>query len=176
MKHMKRQTPPVGFTLVELLLALSLMAILMASVAAAMHASFQSYSENDDYADITQSARSIMTKMGHEIRSCEDVAGTATKLVLLPINDGSGLQQIQYEIVGGTLFYRKVVNGVTTAYPLLDGTDQVKANSLTVTTVNGLDSGGQACVVDVSVKLVLTINNKTLSVTASGCPRRNQVY
>jgi len=165
-----------GFTIIELLMATAIMAGLLTSVALAMHASLKSCSENDRMAAVTQSARSIMSKMSHEIRACEDISGTSTKLILLPVDNGTGLTQIQYEITNGSLFYRKVVNGVTTSYPLLDGSDRVKVTSFAVTTVSGKDAAGTTCTVNVTVKLVLNIDSQTLSVTASGCPRRNQTY
>ena len=75
-----------GFTLVELLLALALMGILLASVAAAFHASIQSYEVNTTIADATQAARSIMDRLARDVRQAHSV--TATTSSVTP-SDGS---------------------------------------------------------------------------------------
>ena len=60
---MKRQPHRHGFSLVELLLAMAILAMLLASVGAAIHASMHSYVINDRISSLTQASRIIMARL-----------------------------------------------------------------------------------------------------------------
>ncbi|KKK55264.1 hypothetical protein LCGC14_3076330, partial [marine sediment metagenome] len=49
-----------GLTLAEMLMAVTIMAMLMAAVAGAMQTCFQSYTENQRISDMTQTGRAIL--------------------------------------------------------------------------------------------------------------------
>lgn len=166
-----------GFGLVEVLLSLALMAALLTAVAFAMQASFQSYNANDEAAALTQTARFTMLQMTRDMRTAEDISAVGTtKLVIVPAANGNGLQEVQYELTGGVLYYRQKVNGVTTSYVLLGSDDRVKVSGFAVTLLSGTDWQSTACTKTAQVKLDLQIRGQTLSLTASGSPRRNQLY
>lgn len=165
-----------AFTLFEALIALSITAMLLASVATVFNASLTSYRENDTLAEVTQTARVTLDRIMRDVRRADDVNYTATQITIFPVSDGSGLQQIQYDYVGGTVWYRKTVNGATTSYPVLTGTDTVAVVLLSVTGQAGKDYNNVNCTKAVTLRLDLKSKNQTLSLTASGSPRRNQVY
>jgi prepilin-type N-terminal cleavage/methylation domain-containing protein len=167
-----------GFTLVEILLSIALLGMLLTAVAAAMHASFQSYDQNDKLASVTQVARSILDRMTREIRTAIDIDpnSTSTRLGIQPPAD-SGVQRIEYEYTGGALYYRRTIGGVTTSQALLSPTDDVRVTSfLVLSRETGQDWQGYTCTKNVKIRLDLLVDSQALSLTASGVLRRNQVY
>ncbi len=162
-----------GFTLVEALLSLALLATLLASVAVAVHASLQSYTANDRIASITQASRVILSRMMSEVRSAANVNSSATQLTITPPDDGSGLQQIQYEYTGGQLHYRRTVNGVQSDHVLLgDGADGIVISAFSIVR----EDSNEGIPLSVKARLVLTKGTASFGVTASAAIRRNQEY
>ena len=175
-RRRQRQRQKTAFSLVELLISVALLAILLAAVAAAMHASFQSYSENDKVAAATQTARFLLGRMANEIRTAEDVQTTATRLDILPADDGSGLQLVQYEYLDGKLYYRQTVNGTTEGYILLDSDEDVTLAAFAATAETGTDWQGLSCTKSVTLRITFAVGGRTFSLSASADPRRNQLY
>ena len=165
-----------AFTLIEMLLAIALLAALLAAVAAGVHASFHSYAENEDIAAATQSARAILIRLTTEVRTAAAVDSTDTQLTIIPPDDGSGLQQVQYEFTGGTLYYRRTANGNTTSHVLLGPGDEAVVTTFHVLREVGLDWQGVPCTKSVTVRLELHADNAPLAMTVSACPRRNQDF
>jgi prepilin-type N-terminal cleavage/methylation domain-containing protein len=165
-----------GFSVVEVLIAVALMAVLITSVAAAVHAALQSYRENELITSMTQSARSILTRMMRDVRTADEVDSTSASLSILPPDDGSGVTLIRYELAGGTLFYRRTVGSTTTSEVLLAPEDQVSVDSFIVTRQTGLRD---TLIYTQSVTAQITFTagaGRTFTVTASADPRRNQEY
>jgi prepilin-type N-terminal cleavage/methylation domain-containing protein len=165
-----------GFTVVELLLALVILAILLTSAALAIHASMQSYTENDKIAAATQTGRSVLERITREVRTAAAVNSEtpASELQLIPPADGSGLQEIRYEHAGDTLYYHRTVNGTTTTYVLIGGQDDdVKVHSFSVTVD---EWEGRDCTKNVTVWLEVEVDDHRLALRASASPRRNQLY
>ena len=166
-----RLTP--AFTLVEVLLTLTILAMLLASVAVAVHASLQSYTANESIASVTQASRVILSRMMREIRTAGDVDSTDTQLTITPPDDGSGLEQIQYEYTDGRLYYRRTVNGVRSDHVLLgDGADQIVISAFSIVR----EDNAQGIPVSVKVRLVLNRDGANFAVTASAAIRRNREY
>ncbi len=165
-----------GFTLLELLISISLLAMLMASVAAAVHASLQSSTENTKLAALTQSARSVLNRITHDVRTAAAVDVTSTAVTIIP-PAGSGMDQIQYEFADGVLYYRRTVSGSQESFVLIGSADEnVTVGSFLVLSEIGLDWQGVSCTKSVTVTLGLTSGSNTLTVTASASPRRNQTF
>lgn len=162
-----------GFTLAEVLLSLAMLAMLLASVAVAIHASLQSYTANDRIASVTQTSRVILSRMMAEVRSADDVDSSDTQLTIWPPVDGSGLQQIQYEYTGGELHYRRTVNGVQSDDILTgDGADEIVIRAFSIVR----EESGEGVPLSVKVRLVLERGTASFAVTASAAIRRNQQY
>ncbi len=68
-EHIRRQRTGSGFTLVELLLAAAITAMLMTVAAMSFHASFASYNYNQQSASLLSAGRSFMTELVEEIKS-----------------------------------------------------------------------------------------------------------
>jgi prepilin-type N-terminal cleavage/methylation domain-containing protein len=169
------KTATKGFSFVEVLIAVVLMAMLMTSVAAAVHAALQSYRENELITSMTQSARSILTRMMRDVRTADEVDSTSTSLSILPPDDGSGVTLIQYELAGGTFYYRRTVGSTTTSEVLLAPGDQVSVDSFTVTRQTGIRDS-LVYTESVTATITFTAGGRTFTVTASADPRRNQEY
>jgi prepilin-type N-terminal cleavage/methylation domain-containing protein len=170
-----------GFTLVEILLAASLTAMLLTAVATAVHGSLQSYRENEKLSTVTQAGRAVLTRLTTEVRNSEDCSVTTTALTttltILPIDTGVGLTRIEYELRGGVLYYRKTITGNTTEYALLGSSgDNIRVVTFTPWPQPGTDALGQTCAKSIRVKLVVAVADRQLSLTASADPRRNQLY
>jgi hypothetical protein len=165
-----------AFSLVEVLLSLTLTAMLLASIAVATDASFTSYDQNDRIADSTQTARAILGRMAHDIRTALAVTTGAGTISVIPPANANGLTLIQYAFANGVLTMNLTVNGVVTVCPLLDNTGDVQITGFTITSTQGLDSQGVTCTRSVTAHLTMTDGNQQFGVTASASPRRNQSF
>ena len=169
MSHKKRQS---GFTIVEILISVALLAALLAAVAAAMQASFQNYSENQKTTVLTQTARVVLGRMMREVRTAEAIDSTDTSLTITPPASGSGLEEIQYELSGETLYYRQTINSMTNTYVLLGGSSDVQVTSFSI--LREIDEDEHT--LSVTVRLAFSVDGEELAVTATSAVRRNQTY
>ena len=164
--------------MVEALIALMILAVLLAAIALAVHASIASYQENDKIASVTQSARFVLNRIVNDIRTAAAVDSTSTKLTIIPPDDGSGLQQIQYEYDSSShaLVYRRTVNGQTTSHTLIGGGDEARLTVFYVLRETGTDWQGLPCTKSIKLRMGFTVDDNDFAVTASADPRRNQLY
>lgn len=173
---MRPHRTDAGFTLVEVLLAITLVALLLLSVGVALQASFDSYQTNDKISAATQAARSTLGRMTREIRNAEAVDANSTTITILPPSEGDWPDRIQYELSSGTLYYRRKVGETETQHVLLGGSDDVSVTSFQVDHQMGVDSQGTPCVKTISVKLCLNVDGQSHTVSASVSPRRNRTF
>jgi len=165
-----------GFTLIELLVSIALLALLLASVAAAINASLQSAAENNLLRVMTQSAGAAMDRITRDVRTAQAVDATSSSVTIIP-PAGSDVDQIEYAASSGVLYYRRTSGGETIEYPLIGGTDdQVSVASFCVSSETGQDWQGLTCTKSVTVVMELTAGNNRYRITASAAPRRNQTY
>jgi prepilin-type N-terminal cleavage/methylation domain-containing protein len=164
-----------GFTLVEVLLAMALLAMLLTAIAVAVQAAMQGYRENERVAAVTQAARSVLARMMREIRTADEVDTTATSISILPPEDGSGITLIRYTWNNGELTYHQTIAGVTTSEVLLGGDRTVSAQSFTVSRETGTD-GPVVYTKSVTATITFAADRRRLAVTASADVRRNQEY
>lgn len=165
-----------GFSLVEVLLAITLVALLLLSVGVALQASFDSYRENEKIAAVTQAARSALGRMTREMRNAEALSADSTSVTILPPGGDDSPDQIRYELSDGTLYYRLTEDSTETEYVLLGGSSGVSVTSFDVAHQMGVDSEGTPCVKTVTVKMQLNVDGQSHTVSASVSPRRNQTY
>lgn len=168
-----RQT---GFSLVELLIAMALLALLMVSIATAVHASFKSYETNERIAAATQATRTVLGRMMQEVRTASDVECTSMELTIYPPEDDSSADKLQYSLEAGALIYRRWVGTSVSVHTLLGGDDDVTVNSFTVFAETDDDGEGGTIVKSVTVSLSISVGDETLPVTTSAALRKNQEY
>jgi prepilin-type N-terminal cleavage/methylation domain-containing protein len=170
------RTKAKGFSFVELLIALALMAVLMMAIGAAVHAALQSGRENERITAMTQTARSVLGRMMREIRTADEVDSTATSLSIIPAaDDGSGVTLIRYELTGGTFYYYRTAGGTIDSEVLLAPGEDVSVNALTITRQTAVRDS-VTYTRSVTAKITFSADGRTFSVTASAGPRRNQDY
>jgi len=93
-----------GFTIVELLLALAITAILLAAVAVAFNASLINYRENDDIFKAINSARQALFRMTSQLRTAAavDPASPANECTMITA-DGDDITY-RYDSADDTLY------------------------------------------------------------------------
>ena len=146
---------------------------LLASVAVGAHAYLKSYRDNERIVSLMDTSRFVLSRMMIEVRAAADLDSTATQLIITPVNDGSGLEQIQYEYTDGQLHYRRTVSGQQTDQVLIgDGSDDIAISDFSVLR----EDNPQGTPVSVRVRLVLARDNESFALTASAVIRRNQKF
>jgi len=161
-----------AFTMVELLISLAITGLLLASVAVGAHAYLKSCKDNERIVSLTETSRLVLSRMMVETRAAADLDSTATQLTITPIDDGSGLEQIQYEYINGQLHYRRTVYGQQSDQVLIGDGDEITINEFSVLR----EDDPEGVPVSVKVRLVLTLDNESFHLTASAVIRQNQEY
>jgi len=106
----KRKKFIVGFTIIELLVALAITAMLLAAVAVAFNASMTNYTENADLFKTVNNARQALVRMTSQIRSgLVDPNSSSTSCKLL-CSDGSNITYL-YNSSNKKLFIRNNATG-----------------------------------------------------------------
>ena len=130
---MKR--PPLrmarAFTLAELLLAITLSAMLMAGMVAVLDVTLSSQTFNIQTADISQAGRLIADRISRDLRTASD-ADVLTQGVRIYPADGSGSPYTQIEFrrdtagtYAGDLVYATTGATGSQTYVILDNTDDL---------------------------------------------------
>lgn len=161
-----------GFTLVELLLVVSILAMLMCSVGAALYASMQSYQANNESTAASQMVRSVMTRISSDVRMATDVDSTSTQLTITPPANDTGLTRIVYEMVGTTLVRHWTINGEVTTYVLIGPDSDATVDTFYVLREDDLEGNP----LSVTVRLALSVDDQSFAATSSACLRKYQLY
>ena len=185
--------------MVELLMALALTTFLLAALSFGMHASFKTYDKNGESAEVTHTARVVITRMISEIRTADSITVNpdGTHLTIVPpvpiVVSTSTVTKIEYEFVtattGNTLFYKQTLgDGTVTSNVLMGPTDNVAIDRFTVTTdlltkldsggniVNVQDSLGNNIVRNATVSLLIGCGGEVQPHRVSVAPRRVQIF
>ncbi|MCK4625801.1 MAG: type II secretion system protein [Phycisphaerae bacterium] len=166
-----------GFTIVEMLMALAILAVLLSAVAVAMHAGLHNYGENTEIAELTQTARVVLNRMMSEIRTADAVDSASQRVTIIPPQpDPGNLTEVEYELDGGVLYCRRTVSGVQTSESLIASNEDVEVTGFTVTRETDIDGEEVEYTKSATAQLDLKSGDNTFSVTASACPRRNMDY
>lgn len=174
---MARKRIGKGITLVELLISVVLLAIVMGSVAVAMHASITSYTRNEEITLATQAARTVLNRIANDTRTAAAVTETADSATLTLAPQDPNVLSHTYHFDGTLLTWTQKTPSGQTTETLLGGTgDEVQVEAFSVTEESGLDAQGDPCIVNVVLKLKVRVGGETLLMRASASPRRNQTY
>jgi type II secretory pathway component PulJ len=166
--HLQSTSAPHGrrldrraFTVSEVILSTSIMALLMVAAATAMKISLQGFDENDKTTRAMQGARGTLERLTRQLRTAEGVSFTqssepgmyqgqsvtmdVTTLVITAPKDSNDLQQVKYVhripmggTVGGKLYYEYQEQGqglTTPTLAMLGEEDDVDVESFDVQTV-----------------------------------------
>ena len=163
---------PRGFTLMEMLMSMAILAMLMTAIGAAFDGAMGSYRENEKIASATQLGRMILARMTREVRTCGDLNSTATMLDITPPApvDDTDPTRIVYELASGVLTRRITVQGENYFQELLGGSDGTTVETFTV--LREVD--GEGAPVSATIRLVLGVDGRTFALTTSGVLRGAQ--
>jgi len=174
---MKRAKIRRGFTIVEMLMALAILAMILSAVAIAMHASLQNYGENMEIAELTQTARVVLNRMMSEIRTADAIDSASQRFTIIPPQpDPGNLTEIEYVLDGGVLYCCRTVSGTQTTEPLIASDEDVQVTGFTITRETDIGGDDIEYTKSVTVQLDLESGGNIFSVTRSACPRRNLEY
>ena len=166
----------LAFTVVEILVALSISAVLLTAIAVAMHAALYSYEQNEESAAATHTARTILDRMSRDIRTAQAVDYSAGVITIIPPDDGSGISEVEYEQVGSELIYRVTKDGTQSSHELISSADEFSVGSFTISEQTGQDWQGYDCIKSLSLELEVDIGGKSFTFAATASPRRNRVF
>ncbi len=156
-------------SLVEMLLALAIMASLLAAVAVAMHASLMSYDENDKAAMVTQAARISVERIMRRVRGAYEVDSNENSLTIYMNPELS--DYYQYEQSAGCLYcHQNTGEGVDT-YILL-GDENITVDTFDVLRQEDLEGN----TLSVKIRLEVSTDTSEMGITATSALRRAQSY
>ena len=187
--------------MIELLIAMSLVTVLLVSLGFGMRATMQTYDENDRLAQVTQSARVVLTRMATEIRTAQSVETDIVKtppvggeegeiirasiIIVPPETSGPAgtpkVTQIEYIFEDGTLTYKQTTQApaadpATTESVLIGADEDVHITCFRMAEDTDLDADGNEAVVNVVVSMQITCGNVVNNHTITVAPRRAQRY
>jgi len=171
-----------GMTLVEVLMALTILALLLTSLATAFHASITNYEDNREISSATQASRAVLNRITDAVRraSAVDLYAGSDRVHIVCPDDSLG-RTPQYRFIHepsqNRLRFQYYLDGTLTEDQILLGeNDNIKVTSFLVTLEQGKDWQGYDCAKSVIVKLGFKAGDKPFTMSASASPRRNQEY
>ncbi|MFW6155339.1 MAG: PilW family protein [Planctomycetota bacterium] len=170
-----RHTAP-GLGMVELLLSLSIMALLLTSVAAAFQASLNTVDENQKIAAVTHNARIVLNRMMAEIRQAEAVECNPHKVSIIPPDGDATLIEYQLDGDNNILWYRQTIDGTVYSHRILAPDNGAAIHAFDIFYETGTDHEGLGCVRRVTAELDVSVGDNRFAVTASTNPRRNLIW
>jgi prepilin-type N-terminal cleavage/methylation domain-containing protein len=165
-----------GFTIVEMLVAVAILAMLLTSVAVALHGSLVSYRENEKIAETMQVARVVLNRLVSEVRTADAVESDSQRVTIIPPVNPEHVTEMEYELDGGVLYYRRVVMGTEESQAFISSDENVQVEAFNVTRETDVDGEGVTYTASLTVQLILRSGANCFPLTASACPRRNQEY
>ena len=165
-----------GFTIIEMLVAVAIVAMLLATVAVALHGSLVSYRENEKIAETVQVARVVLNRLVSEVRTADAVDTDAQRVTIIPPVNAEHVTEMEYELNGGVLYYRRVVMGTQESQAFISSDENVQVEAFSVTRETDVDGEGVTYTTALTVQLILRSGANSFPLTASACPRRNLEY
>ncbi|MCD6377589.1 MAG: prepilin-type N-terminal cleavage/methylation domain-containing protein [Planctomycetes bacterium] len=166
----------IGFTVIEVLLALTILAILLSAVALAMQGGLKCFDESEQIAQLIQTSQVVLNRMMSEVRTAQAVDTDTQRISIIPPENDEGITNIEYELVDGVLYYRQTINGEQTSQELISSDDVAKVISFTVSRETAIGEDDLIYTRSVTATLKLQAGDNQFAITASACPRRNMNY
>jgi hypothetical protein len=162
-------------SLVEVMIAGSISALLLIAVAAAFRASAEAIEENDRFFSAAQAARVSLTRILTQVRrGVVDQASTSTSLHLITGGTApQGGSDVTYNYDSANKQIILVTNN-----DLTDGDYALAQNvsNLTFSYDTGRDSQGLSCVSRVVAAITVQVGNNVVRLSGAAAPRRNLTY
>ena len=165
-----------AFTVIEVLLALTILAILLSAVALAMQGGLKCFDESEQIAQLIQTSQVVLNRMMSEVRTAQAVDTDTQRISIIPPENEEGITNIEYEFVDGVLYYRQTINGEQTSQELISSDDAARVVSFTVSRETAIGEDDLIYTRSVTATLKLQAGDNQFTITASACPRRNMNY
>ena len=165
-----------AFTVIEVLLALTILAILLSAVALAMQGGLECFDESEQIAQLIQTSQVVLNRMMSEVRTAQAVDTDTQRISIIPPENDDGITNIEYELVDGVLYYRQTINGEQTSQELISSDDAARVVSFTVSRETAIGEDDLIYTRSVTATLKLQAGDNQFTITASACPRRNMNY
>ena len=165
-----------AFTVIEVLLALTILAILLSAVALAMQGGLKCFDESEQIAQLIQTSQVVLNRMMSEVRTAQAVDTDTQRISIIPPENEEGITNIEYEFVDGVLYYRQTINGEQTSQELISSDDVARVVSFTVSRETAIGEDDLIYTRSVTATLKLQAGDNQFTITASACPRRNMNY
>ncbi len=165
-----------GFSVLEMLAAVAIVAMLMAALAVAVQGTMHAYSENAEISQANQASRVVLNRMMSELRTAKEASGAGAFLSILPANNAQGATEIQYELVNGALVRRQIGGAEASVVDLIAADEAVKVTGFEVSRATGTDTLGAVYTKSMTVTLTLHAGNNPMQTTASAALRKNMTY
>ena len=166
----RKKTCSSGFTIVEILLALAISAMLMAGIATAINASLFNYRENENTFKAINSARQALLRITNEIRTADaaDPASPANECTLITAN-GADITY-RYNNADNKLY-------LITNYDLTDP-DYVLCENITAMTFTRQTfvQNFQTKVRSIQISITVQYGNTEKKISAAAVIRRNMIW
>ena len=163
-RYKKRDTKyETGFTIVELLLALAIASILLATVATAFNASIINYRENEDIFHVINSARQALFRITSQLRTADAVEPSS------PVNECTLIT------AGGDDITYQYNNGDNKLYLIdnLSGSDYVLCDNVTAMTFTKTPTDDGTDCKSVQISITVARGNVQRKISAAAVIRRN---
>jgi prepilin-type N-terminal cleavage/methylation domain-containing protein len=129
----KTINPKDGFTIVELLIALAISAMLMTAIAVAFNGSVINYQQNEDIYKTVNNARQALFRMTTQLRTANDLNTITTQMVRFPTAEN---EDITYEFADGKLYL--ITNADNKQYVLCENVTGSFTTILSGTVIKGV--------------------------------------
>ena len=160
-----------GLSIFELLISLTICAMLLTAVATTFHASSAVIRHNDEFFRASQAARVTMTQILSEVRQCDDVDVLADRLEIgRASNDGVNGADIRYRYDAANkriMFCPNAIDPVQQEYLLC-----ANVRSVTFAADRKPNEGGIWYTTRVTVELTIEVGQNQVTLTGSAAPRR----
>jgi prepilin-type N-terminal cleavage/methylation domain-containing protein len=170
--------PRRGLSLSELMISLVITSMLLTAIATAFGSSAKVIEDNDRFFRATQSARVAMNQILTEVRRCDSVQVTGTRIDVIRPAESLGanekMRSYKYDAANQrlVLFVTHLDDSVSAEYPLA----QSVLSTTPFTHDMGVDANNAACVARVSVALEVKIGSNEIRLSGSAAPRRSLTY
>lgn len=164
-----------GLSISEVLISLAITSMLLVAIASAFHSSSAMIEHNDQFFRATQSARVALNQILTEVRRCDSVQATSTKVDVIrpdetrPLNEK--LRSYKYDATN-----KRIVLQFTYADDTLSPEYPLAENIVSATPFThdmGVDANNAACVARLSVALEVQVEKNKVRLSGSTAPRRS---
>jgi len=160
MKNAKYKT---GFTVVELLIALAISAMLLVAVAVAFNASAVNYQENEDILRTINNARQALFRITSQLRTAKGVDLTA------PINECSLITAADEDIT----YQFRIADNKLYLITNSDAQEYVLCDNVTAMTFNKAPTADLLGCKSVQISMTVVSGNVQKTISAAAAIRRN---